>query len=59
MVKKFECKVFLSRVVEADDEEEAQNKFWDDLNFEFSQENTTLVVELNESMLVNLVDESE
>ena len=52
-MKTYNCKIELSREVEAEDKEEAQNKFWEDLEEEFTGQNTTLQIELNDSMEVS------
>jgi len=54
--KKFICKIELTRTIKAEDEEQAQNKFWEEVEYEFEQDNTTLEVELNDSMKINEVE---
>jgi hypothetical protein len=49
---KHECKITLKRFIEVENKEEVQNQFWEDLEQEFIKQNTNLVIELNESMII-------
>lgn len=49
---KYRISVGISRVIEANDEEEAGNKFWEELEKENGIENTSITTILNDSMKI-------
>ena len=55
-MKKYKVKVNLERVVEAENEEEADIKFWEDLEFDNAMENTTTGNRLEENIEIREVE---